>query len=95
MNTWYHKGMTNNTYSKSSITLPPSELAIVNSLKKKLKAKSKVEVIRLGLRLLQQNYEAGLLEEQFRDAARIVKESNRLELNELDPLSAEGLPDED
>jgi hypothetical protein len=38
--------------TKSSITLPPEELRLVSTLQVKLKAKSKVEVVRRGLRLL-------------------------------------------
>jgi Arc/MetJ-type ribon-helix-helix transcriptional regulator len=40
--------------AKSSITLPPDELKLVVSLQARLKAKSKVEVVRRGLRLLQE-----------------------------------------
>jgi Arc/MetJ-type ribon-helix-helix transcriptional regulator len=42
------------TNTKSSITLPPEELRLVVSLQARLKAKSKVEVVRRGLRLLQE-----------------------------------------
>lgn len=57
--------------TKSSITLPPSELALVNELMKKLKAKSKVDVIRQGLRLLKQNTDRAELAELYRRAVVI------------------------
>jgi len=84
-----------NTYLKSSITLPPAELEIVNQLMVQLKAKSKVEVIRRGLLLLKEVYEAKLLKDQFRHASQLVKDSNAVDLAELDQLSGEGLVDED
>jgi len=48
----YRISMKSNT--KSSITLPPEELKLVVSLQARLKAKSKVEIVRRGLRLLQE-----------------------------------------
>lgn len=57
--------------TKSSITLPPSELALVNDLMKKLKAKSKVDVIRQGLQLLKQNTDRAELAELYRRAVAI------------------------
>lgn len=85
--------MKNNT--KSSITLPPAELAIVNKLMKKLKAKSKVEVIRRGLLLLQELHDTLVLKEQFKKASLMVRETNKKDYAELDMLSLEGLTDED
>lgn len=57
--------------TKSSITLPPSELAMVNELMKKLKAKSKVDVIRQGLQLLKQTTDRAELAELYRQAVVI------------------------
>lgn len=77
---WYYKGMKRHTYKsagknrknvKSSITLPPAELEIVNELMTKLEAKSKVEVIRQGLALLKLKTDRDSLAEQFRQAVKI------------------------
>jgi Arc/MetJ-type ribon-helix-helix transcriptional regulator len=47
--------------AKSSITLPAGEVSMVNRLMKTLGAKSKVEVIRRGLRLLQETTDRAAL----------------------------------
>jgi Arc/MetJ-type ribon-helix-helix transcriptional regulator len=79
--------------TKSSITLPPEELRIVLALQAKLKAKSKVEVVRRGLRLLRDVTEREALREAYRRASRATRASVLSELNELDHLAAEGLPE--
>ena len=76
---------------KSSITLPPAELAIVEELAKKLKAKSKVEVIRRGLTLLKQTLDRSELKSAFAKAAEAVQKYGNKEIKELDKLSDEGL----
>jgi Arc/MetJ-type ribon-helix-helix transcriptional regulator len=77
--------------TKSSITLPPEELRIVLALQAKLKAKSKVEVVRRGLRLLRDVTEREALREGYRRASRATRESLSHELSELDDLADEGL----
>jgi len=77
--------------TKSSITLPPEELRIVLALQKKLKARSKVEVVRRGLRLLRDVTERETLREAYRSASRATRASLAHELAELDHLAAEGL----
>lgn len=77
--------------TKSSITLPPEELKLVVSLKARLKARSKVEVVRRGLRLLQEVTDRESLREAYRRASLDTRESLALEVKELDPLAAEGL----
>jgi hypothetical protein len=77
--------------TKSSITLPPEELRMVLALQAKLKAKSKVEVVRRGLRLLSDATEREALREAYRRASRATRASLARELRELDHLSAEGL----
>ena len=77
--------------TKSSITLPPEELRMVLALQRKLKAKSKVEVVRRGLRLLREATEREELREAYRRASEATLESLSHELRELDHLSAEGL----
>lgn len=79
------------TNTKSSITLPPAELALVIALQAKLKAKSKVEVVRRGLRLLQETTDRESLREAYRRASRATRASLGSELGELDHLTAEGL----
>jgi hypothetical protein len=78
--------------TKSSITLPPDELRLVIDLQAKLKAKSKVEVVRRGLRLLRDVTEREALRKAYRQASRATRASLEAELTELDPLSGEGLP---
>jgi hypothetical protein len=85
--------MKSNT-SKSSITLPPDELALVEGLKKRLGAKSKVEVVRRGLLLLRDSVERSALRDQYAQASRRVRKVTLEELAELDGLSLEGLEDE-
>jgi hypothetical protein len=77
--------------TKSSITLPAGELRLVIALQAKLKAKSKVEVVRRGLRLLQEATDRESLREAYRRASLETRGALALELKELDPLSAEGL----
>jgi Arc/MetJ-type ribon-helix-helix transcriptional regulator len=77
--------------TKSSITLPPAELKLVVSLQTRLKAKSKVEVVRRGLRLLQEMTERERIREAYRRASLATRASLAKELKELEPLVGEGL----
>jgi len=77
--------------TKSSITLPPDELKLVHSLQMRLKARSKVEVVRRGLRLLQETTDRETMREAYRRASLATRKSLARELKELDPLVAEGL----
>jgi hypothetical protein len=77
--------------TKSSITLPPAELALVEGLRKRLHAKSKVEVVRRGLYLLRDSVERDALRARYAEASKQVRESTLAELEELDGLSGEGL----
>lgn len=77
--------------TKSSITLPPSELCLVNDLMKTLKAKSKVEVIRRGLTLLKEATERKSLRESFEKASIATRGTIETELGELDSVSDEGI----
>ena len=76
---------------KSSITLPPEELKLVISLQAQLKAKSKVDVVRRGLRLLQETTDRQKMREAYRRASLATRGSLAKELEELDPLVGEGL----
>ena len=77
--------------TKSSITLPPEELKLVLALKKKLKARSNVEVVRRGLRLLEETTERDRLREAYREASLATRAGSVHELDQLDTLVAEGL----
>ena len=77
--------------TKSSITLPSKELKLVLSLQARLKAKSKVEVVRRGLQLLDETTERASLREAYRRASLATRKSLEQELEELDPLTGEGL----
>ena len=79
------------THTKSSITLPPAELRLVIALKGKLKAKSKVDVVRRGLDLLRRQTERETLREAFRRASHATRAATLAELGELDDLASEGL----
>ncbi len=76
---------------KSSITLPPSELALVLALMKKLGAKSKVEVVRKGLQLLKEKTDRNSLRTAFSEASKSTRENLKRELSDMDHLSGEGL----
>jgi len=78
---------------KSSITLPPEEVRLVVSLQAKLKVKSKVEVVRRGLRLLQETTDRESLRQAYRRASASTRASLLEELRELDGLTSEGLSD--
>ena len=78
-------------HTKSSITLPPEELKLVVALQAKLKAKSKVEVVRRGLRLLKETTDRESLREAYRRASMATRTSLSKEIDELDHLAAEGL----
>jgi len=77
--------------TKSSITLPPQELKLVVSLQAKLGAKTKVEVVRRGLRLLQEQTDRERLREAYRRASLATRGALAEELKGLDPLVSEGL----
>lgn len=70
---------------------PPAASETNSLLQAKLKAKSKVEVVRRGLRLLQEATDRESLRGGYRRASLDTRESLALELPELDPLASEGL----
>ena len=86
---WYPLGMKSHT--KSSITLPPEELKLVISLQARLQAKSKVEVVRRGLRLLDETTERASLREAYRRASLATRASLAKDLADLEGLAGEGL----
>ena len=67
--------------TKSSITRPPEELKLVVSLQAMLKAKSKVEVVRRGLRLLQETTDGERMREAYRRASLATRGSLAEELS--------------
>jgi len=80
--------------TKSSITLPAAEVLLVNGLMKRLGARTKVEVVRRGLRLLKETTDRVALRNAYAQAAKAVRKSTVAELAELDSWSADGLDDE-
>ena len=58
---------------------------------KKLKARSNVEVVRRGLKLLKEQTDRDLLRKAYESASRQVADALRDELDELDHLAGEGL----
>lgn len=79
--------------TKSSVTLPREELKLILALKAKLKARTNVDVVRRGLRLLRDVTERESLREAYRHASLATRSSLSREIPELDGLSAEGLDD--
>ena len=73
--------------AKSSITLPSAELKLVESLMKKFKANSKVEIIRRGLKLLQDTVDREALRLAYQQASK----QTRSQALEIDDLANEGL----
>jgi Arc/MetJ-type ribon-helix-helix transcriptional regulator len=79
------------TAAKSSITLPPDEFRLVTALKKRLRLRSNVEVVRRGLRMLQETTDRQTLKEAYRKASRAIRSATTAELEELDHLVGEGV----
>jgi Arc/MetJ-type ribon-helix-helix transcriptional regulator len=79
------------TAAKSSITLPPDEFKLVTALKKRLRLKSNVEVVRRGLRMLQETTDRQALKVAYRTASRTIRGATAAELEELDHLAGEGV----
>jgi len=77
--------------TKSSITLPKEELKLVEQLRAKLKAKSKVDVVRRGLKLLKDQTDRESLRRAYHQASQSVQDAMKSEIEELDHLSSEGL----
>lgn len=77
--------------TKSSITLPPAEFRRVRALKSRLKLKSNVEVVRQGLRLLEETTEREALRDAYRTASMATRKHAHTELAELDHLAGESL----
>ena len=73
------------------ITLLAADMKLVVALKAKLKAKSKVEVVRRALRLLKETTDRATLRDAYRDASRATRAYLGHEMAELDHLAAEGL----
>lgn len=77
--------------TKSSMTLPSAELALVEELQARLGVKSKAEVVRRGLRLLKESADRESFRVAYRTASVATRESLTVEIEELDLLVAEGL----
>ncbi len=77
--------------AKSSVTLPAEELKLVKRLKSRLRLKSNVEVVRRGLRLLQETTDRASIKAAYLRASEGVRGQNAPDLAEFDGLSDEGL----
>lgn len=77
--------------TKSSITLPAAEVRVVEHLQKRLRARTKVDVIRRALRLLQETTDRAELRRAFREASAACRKVTFKEIEELDHLTSEGL----
>jgi len=77
--------------TKSSITLPQREIAVVKSLRARLRLKSNVEVVRAGLRLLQEQTNRHALLEAYKSASAATRQTIYAELDDLDHLAGEGI----
>lgn len=63
----------------------------MEGLRKRLRAKSKVDVVRRGLYLLRDSVDREALRARYTEASKQVRESTLEEIEELDGLSSEGL----
>ena len=77
--------------TKSSITLPPEELRLVQTLKARLRLRTNVEVVRRGLKLLADTTERRALREAYRKASLAARGATLDEIAALDHLVGEGL----
>jgi Xaa-Pro aminopeptidase len=77
--------------TKFSITLSPEDAKLVATLQAKLKVRTRIEVVRHGLRLLKDTTERASLRDAYRIASRATRASLGHEMAELDHLFAEGL----
>ncbi len=75
----------------AGVTLLAADLKLVAALQAKLKAKSKIEVVRCGLRLLKKSTDRASLRDAYRSASRATRASLGHELTELDHLTSERL----
>ncbi len=75
----------------AGVTLLAADLKLVAALQAKLKAKSKIAVVRCGLRLLKKSTDRASLRDAYRSASRATRASLGHELTELDHLTSERL----
>lgn len=80
--------------TKSSITLPAKELALVEGLRKRLRAKTKVEVVRKGLYLLRDSLDREMLRAKYAEASRLVRSATLAEMKDLEGVIEDGLDEE-
>lgn len=73
------------------ITRSPEDLKLIAEVQAKLNIKSKIEVVRRGLLLLQETTDRASLRDAYRSASRPTRASVGHELAALDLLACEGL----
>lgn len=76
------------------MTLPVEEVRRIERLQKRFRIRTKVEVVRRGLRLLEESSERDLLRELYKSASQAVRDSSQEAIDTMDHLASEGL-DED
>lgn len=79
------------TNTESSITLSSGDLKLIAEFQAKLKIKSKIEVVRRALLLLERTTDRASLREAYRSASRATRAPLCQELARLDHLASEGL----
>lgn len=79
------------TSAKSSVTLPAEELRMVEDLQARLGIKTRIEVVRRGLRLLKETTDRASLRAAYEKASAATRGGLTTELDDLDHLVAEGL----
>jgi hypothetical protein len=79
--------------ARSSITLPPDEVELVERLRRRVGAKTNVAVVRRALHLLAEVTDREQLRRSYLEASRATRRGLEDELGELDHLASEGLAD--
>ena len=77
--------------ARTSITLPAEDVALIERLKHRVGAKTKVAVVRRALRLLETTTDRDQLRSAYREASNATRESLAHEMADLDHLAGEGL----
>ena len=81
------------SHARSSITLPPEEVALIARLRRRVGAKTNVAVVRRALLLLEETTDRAALRKAYAEASLATRGGLEEEVAELDHLSGEGLDD--
>ena len=77
--------------ARTSITLPPEDVALIERLKHRVGAKTNVAVVRRALCLLETTTDRDQLRRAYREASNATRESLAHKMADLDHLAGEGL----